>query len=980
MKHRGLIVMLVLVAIAAFTSVPARAQTSEQEQIEAARGVLQRLIPEHAGRFVLELLPRSDGKDVFEIASQDGKVVLRGSTGGTICTALNWYLKYYCNCHVSWCGDQLNVPDPLPTVPEMVRIVSPCKYRVYFNYCTLCYTGAWWDWERWQREIDWMALNGVNMPLAVTGLEGVWYHTLRRFEMSDEEVRSFLVGPSWFGWQWMTNIESYGGPLPKSWIDSHIELGRKILDRERALGMTPIQQGFTGYVPRALRERYPDAQIAQEQRWCGFTGTCQLDPLDPLFEKLGRTFYEEQIRLFGTSHHYGADPFHEGSPPKPGNEYLGKVGRKVFDVMKGVDPEAVWVMQSWSIRQPIATTAPKGRLLVVDLNGGKWGRTGGFWGYDFVTGLLNNFGGRTVMHGDLRRLAGNPFAPSLRKFPKNASGMGLFMEGIENNPVYFNLALEMAWRTGPVDARDWAHQYARRRYGEDSESARQAWDILLDTAYRSGTDGTEPSSILAARPALSVRKSGPNAGFRIPYPAVKLAEAWTLLLEDAPRLRQADPYGFDVVDVGRQVLSNLGQEFHAEMAHAFRQKDREGFQASSRRFLELVRDVDVLLGTREEFLFGRWLENARSWATTPEERDLYSWSASMLLTQWGCDGEPLIFDYAWREWSGLVGGYYHGRWQLFLNYLDECLKNGVVYDDAKVRMTHGRQALKANEIFRRMTDWETDWITKDKTYPPRPVGHAVDVAARLCEKYKPLIKEMYSGETGTAMGGQGRGGIKVVTEHISQADIDNGLRKPWVFESVPAPSNRDRIDWQTGSGVTFAAVPVQPGKRKAGVLRTGHVKILNDGHAQPKKDDIPTSASFWDGTTNGKFVLDLGEQTDVERVVTYSWHFGMLGPQKFGLYGAEGPDRPPYDLADDHDTLVAKGWNELADVNSARVNRRGRLLPIARQGGQHAVMIHRPGENGKVEPIGTYRYLLWNTSIWDEDPTHRTFYGEIDVY
>ena len=34
----------------------------------------------------------------------------------------------------------------------------------------LCsYSMAYWDWERWKAEIDWMALLGINLPLAFTG-------------------------------------------------------------------------------------------------------------------------------------------------------------------------------------------------------------------------------------------------------------------------------------------------------------------------------------------------------------------------------------------------------------------------------------------------------------------------------------------------------------------------------------------------------------------------------------------------------------------------------------------------------------------------------------------------------------------------------------------------------------------------------------------------------------------------------------------
>ncbi|MEI3155517.1 MAG: alpha-N-acetylglucosaminidase TIM-barrel domain-containing protein [Odoribacter sp.] len=46
--------------------------------------------------------------------------------------------------------------------------------RFFLNYCTFGYTMAWWQWRDWERFIDWMALNGVNMPLAITGQEAIW--------------------------------------------------------------------------------------------------------------------------------------------------------------------------------------------------------------------------------------------------------------------------------------------------------------------------------------------------------------------------------------------------------------------------------------------------------------------------------------------------------------------------------------------------------------------------------------------------------------------------------------------------------------------------------------------------------------------------------------------------------------------------------------------------------------------------------------
>lgn len=56
-------------------------------------------------------------------------------------------------------------------------------------------TFAWWDWERWEKEIDWMALQGINLPLAFTGQEAIWQ-------------KVFQVLFSLLGCVWMVYLES----------------------------------------------------------------------------------------------------------------------------------------------------------------------------------------------------------------------------------------------------------------------------------------------------------------------------------------------------------------------------------------------------------------------------------------------------------------------------------------------------------------------------------------------------------------------------------------------------------------------------------------------------------------------------------------------------------------------------------------------------------------------------------------------------
>ena len=615
------------------------------------------------------------------------------------------------------------------------------------NYCTVSYTAAWWDWERWQQELDYMAMNSINMPLFSVGLDAVWYNTLLRFNFTEQEARAFLTGPGHSAWQWMQNIQSYGGPLPKSVMDKHVALGKKIIARQLELGMQPIQQGFSGYVPRELQKKYPQAKINMKRKWCGFDATAQLDPTDPLFHEIGLAFLEEQDKLFGSYGVYAADPFHESAPPVDTPEYLRGVGQTIHRLFQTFDAGALWVMQAWSMREHIVKAVPKESLLILDLNGSKTASNGG-WGYPVIAGNLHNFGGRINMHGDLALLASNRYKKAKERYP-NVCGSGLFMEAIEQNPVYYDLAFEMPNHADSICLREWLAAYAERRYGAKSAAAVQAWMHLLEGPYQKGTNGTERSSIVAARPALNVKKSGPNAGLGIPYDPMLVIRAQSELLKDADRLASSKPYRFDIVDVQRQMMTNLGQLVHKKAAEAFTARDKSAFALHSGRFLDLLEDMDELLATRPEYSFDRWLTAARSWGETEAEKDLMERDATSLVTIWGADGDPRIFDYAWREWSGLVGGYYLPRWQKFYAMLQNHLDAGTDYQEEGLPLAYGREDFRANDFYNQLADWELDYVSRTgKARTPVTRGDELDITRRMFDKYVKLSQEYYAGFSG----------------------------------------------------------------------------------------------------------------------------------------------------------------------------------------------------------------------------------------
>ena len=125
-----------------------------------------------------------------------------------VANGLHYYLKYYCNCHVSWSGDQLRIPVPLPQPDDTVTIAIRDKYRYYQNVCTNSYSMVWWNWQRWEREIDWMALNGINLALAFNGQELIWKQLFEQFNLTDSEINEFFTGPAFLAWYTISGLMS----------------------------------------------------------------------------------------------------------------------------------------------------------------------------------------------------------------------------------------------------------------------------------------------------------------------------------------------------------------------------------------------------------------------------------------------------------------------------------------------------------------------------------------------------------------------------------------------------------------------------------------------------------------------------------------------------------------------------------------------------------------------------------------------------
>jgi alpha-N-acetylglucosaminidase len=633
---------------------------------------------------------------------------------------LNWYLKYYGHCNVSINGRQLTLPSPLPAVEKKLRMSSWAQSRYLLNYCTFGYVKPWWDWAQWEKFIDWMALNGVNMPLAVTGQEGVWEAVCRKLGMSDAEIEAFLPGPPFLPFCWMGCLDGHGGPLPKDWTARHVELGQRIVARERELGMTPVLQGFTGHIPSALAAKFPGTKT-QRIHWIEFD-TYMLDPQAPLFQTLAALFIKEQARLFGSDHLYDADTFIEMTPPNGDVKYLATISRAIYEGMAKSDPKAVWVLQGWTFMnqahfwnqdriRAFLDAVPNDHMLVLDLfceSTPVWNSTQGFYGKPWIWSFVYNFGDTTVLGGsgpldhlgDVATIRKNPLGQNLR-------GVGMMMEGYGHNPLVYDLMYEMAWRDS-IDLAAWVREYPRFRYGRASVGAEAAWQLLRTGIYNHGIGGP---TLLTAFPAVG--RQGTS------YPEPVLMKAWQLLLQDREDLGGSETYRHDLVNIARQALSNHAERLFARSMTAYRAKDAAAYRKASQEFLQLIHDVDDLLASNAEFLTGTWIADAARWGQTDAERARLEWNARRVLTLWG--KTTALRDYAWKEWSGLLTGFYAKRWEIFFRRQQESLDAGKPFDPA---------ACDA-EVYA----FENDWCNAKERYPTEARGDSVALAKRLYEKY-----------------------------------------------------------------------------------------------------------------------------------------------------------------------------------------------------------------------------------------------------
>ena len=718
--------------------------------------LLERIDKGASAKFKTELV-KSD-KDFFELDQRGTKVVVRGNTWVNIASGINWYLKYHAGIHLSWNQMQAKLPAVLPAVKQKERHETDLTLRYDFNYCTFSYSMAFWDWKRWEQEIDWMALHGVNLPLAIVGEECVWRNMLLKLGYTEEEIGRFIAGPAFLAWWEMNNLEGWGGPLPLSWYSRQEKLQKQILARMRQLGMHPVLPGYSGMVPHDAKARL-GLNVADAGLWNGFQRPANLLPTDPRFAEIAKLYFDELTILFGKADYYSMDPFHE-SNDDASIDYA-KAGEAMMQAMKRVNPKAVWVIQGWTEnpRPQMVDGMKAGDLLVLDLFSecrpmfgipSIWKRPEGYKQHHWLFCLLENFGANVGLHGRMDQLLDNFYSTDSSLFTLHSSlrkGIGFTMEGSENNPVMFELMSELPWRPEKFKKEDWVRQYVKARYGVEDPLIERAWLLLARTIYNcpAGNNQQGPhESIFCGRPTLNNFQASSWSKMKNYYDPYSTLEAAMMMNSVAEKYRGDNNFEYDLVDITRQALADQARLQYQRTIADYKAFASKEFESDYRRFLLMLLMQDKLLGTRSEFRLGHWTQAAIDCGSTPEEKTLYEWNARVQITTWGnryCADTGGLRDYAHKEWQGLLKDFYYPRWEAYFNALSDQMK--AQQKPQPDLLGGGPNASKtAAELFQMALPQEVTldyyaleepWTLRQNPYTSAPEGSPVDIAREVMD-------------------------------------------------------------------------------------------------------------------------------------------------------------------------------------------------------------------------------------------------------
>lgn len=725
--------------------------------------------------------PTSSKSDLcFELSDgPDGKIIVKGTSGVELAYGAGWYLRTRCHMSFSWNrtgGNHILIPKTWPKIGTTITKYRTVPISYFSNVVTFSYSYVWYNMDDWTQWIDWAALSGINLALSYTGQEEIYRKTFNQFGINDTVFAEWSNGAAWLAWSRGQSMHGCGlhcggacQALPLSWMKKQWQLQKDILALQRSIGIVGVLPTFQGNVPPLMRELYPNANITKK-------GAAWFDDLDPLFTTIQKAYMKILIADFGTDHWYETDGFfnqHQGpwydkldesrtiyqsftqwtSPDDVPIDPLAYAhSATAYMSMNSTDPKAIWFYQGWIWRgwpkdklpfmKGFISAPPPGTFVMLDMFdevSSLWDKFDnfGYFGAPYIWSVLHNFGGNTGMWGSIPTLNSLPFDSF--KLTTSVSGTGAAPEGIDQNPIYYQFLTDLNWMSAPVSLTQWVNDWTISRYGRDSDPAKKAWQIMLNTVYANDTNHAaikQRGGFIAEKNADALTGLPFGGGMATPhddwYSLSQLLPAWKLLLQSAQEQSLTNTMRYDLVNLGREILSKLSNRMFTALTKA---TTVASVTQHGNDLYDIMSDTDRLLCTDNGFVAGTWIKAAKSWGSGNEKLEqYYEMNARSQTTTWGPQSEGSTSlhtanrDYANKQWGGQVGSFYLGRERCYIN-------------QAKKDFAAGKK-VNQSAYFACAASWSFDW-TNDFSgkYPIcwERTGDAIAISEELYSKYHKLV-------------------------------------------------------------------------------------------------------------------------------------------------------------------------------------------------------------------------------------------------
>ena len=211
----------------------------------------------------------------------------------------------------------------------------------------------------------------------------------------------------------------------------------------------------------------------------------------------------------------------------------------------------------------------------------------------------------------------------------------------------------------------------------------------------------------------------------IAYDNKDLFRAWELLLQAGPAARKTAPIAAICwTSHGRRSAISLST-CAQKMAAAYDEKDAAAFaQAADEIIARIGRDIDSLLACKGEFMLGKWIADAKSWAADKSEAAYYETNARTIVTVWS--RPSILVDYAGKQWNNLM--------PTTTCRAGRCLSTPRSMRSKPARPETARQSSRSGAIF----EWKFA-TTTGSDYAATAQGDAYEMSRAMFRKYAPTL-------------------------------------------------------------------------------------------------------------------------------------------------------------------------------------------------------------------------------------------------